>query len=174
MDEILASIRRVLKDQGGADATEELVLDETMRVIPVETVELSATEAPLAQAGADTQAIAPPHEVLATALTLENQPHCALVSGLEKDIDMEDNLQRPAGLIGEQVATEVASSVGSLLRSVTPDRSTQIGRPGLTLEDIVREEIKPILKGWLDTNLPGLVERVVRAEINRVMELAKD
>lgn len=174
MDEILASIRRVLKDQGDADAIEELVLDETMRVTPVETVELSATQPPASQAGLDTPAITPPHEALASALTLEHQPPSALGSGLEKDIDMEDNLQRPAGLIGDQVATEVASSVGSLLRSVTPDRSTQIGRPGLTLEEIVREEIKPILKAWLDTNLTGLVERVVRAEINRVMELAKD
>jgi cell pole-organizing protein PopZ len=37
-----------------------------------------------------------------------------------------------------------------------------------TLEDIVREMLRPMLKTWLDDNLPGLVERLVRAEIERV------
>jgi hypothetical protein len=37
-----------------------------------------------------------------------------------------------------------------------------------TLEDIVKEMMRPMLKDWLDENLPGLVERIVRAEIERV------
>ena len=37
-----------------------------------------------------------------------------------------------------------------------------------TLEDLVREMLKPMLKAWLDDNLPNLVERLVRAEIERV------
>ena len=37
-----------------------------------------------------------------------------------------------------------------------------------TLEDLVREMLRPLLKGWLDDNLPGMVERIVRAEIERV------
>jgi uncharacterized protein len=37
-----------------------------------------------------------------------------------------------------------------------------------TLEDLVREMLKPMLKAWLDENLPNLVERLVRAEIERV------
>jgi cell pole-organizing protein PopZ len=37
-----------------------------------------------------------------------------------------------------------------------------------TLEDLVREMLRPMLKNWLDDNLPGLVERLVRAEIERV------
>ena len=37
-----------------------------------------------------------------------------------------------------------------------------------TLEDLVTEMMRPMLKAWLDDNLPGLVERVVRAEIERV------
>jgi hypothetical protein len=37
-----------------------------------------------------------------------------------------------------------------------------------TLEDLVREMLRPMLKTWLDDNLPGLVERMVRAEIERV------
>ena len=36
------------------------------------------------------------------------------------------------------------------------------------LEDLVREMLRPMLKAWLDDNLPGMVERMVRAEIERV------
>jgi len=44
-----------------------------------------------------------------------------------------------------------------------------VHRGGPTLEDIVREEIRPMLKAWLDQNLPPLVERLVAAEIERVI-----
>ena len=37
-----------------------------------------------------------------------------------------------------------------------------------TLEDLVREMLQPLLKSWLDDNLPGMVERIVKAEIERV------
>jgi cell pole-organizing protein PopZ len=42
-------------------------------------------------------------------------------------------------------------------------------RGGPTIEEIVREEIRPALKQWLDANLPPMVERLVRAEIERVV-----
>ena len=42
-------------------------------------------------------------------------------------------------------------------------------RGGPTIEDLVREEIRPLLKEWLDAHLPPLVERLVRAEIERVV-----
>ena len=37
-----------------------------------------------------------------------------------------------------------------------------------TLEDLVRDMLRPMLKSWLDDNLPSVVERLVRAEIERV------
>jgi cell pole-organizing protein PopZ len=37
-----------------------------------------------------------------------------------------------------------------------------------TIEDLVKEMLRPMLKNWLDDNLPGLVERIVRTEIERV------
>jgi uncharacterized protein len=37
-----------------------------------------------------------------------------------------------------------------------------------TLEDVVRKTLRPMLKSWLDENLPSLVERMVEAEIERV------
>ena len=37
-----------------------------------------------------------------------------------------------------------------------------------TLEDLVQDMLRPMLKAWLDDNLPSMVERLVRAEIERV------
>ena len=37
------------------------------------------------------------------------------------------------------------------------------------VEELVRDELRPMLKTWLDTYLPPLVERLVRAEIERVV-----
>ena len=44
-----------------------------------------------------------------------------------------------------------------------------VHRGGPTIEDIVREEMRPMLKQWLDTHLQALVERQVRAEIERIV-----
>lgn len=43
-----------------------------------------------------------------------------------------------------------------------------LGDGARTIEDIVRELLRPMLKSWLDENLPGMVERMVRAEIERI------
>ncbi|TQF77159.1 DUF2497 domain-containing protein, partial [Elioraea sp. Yellowstone] len=45
---------------------------------------------------------------------------------------------------------------------------TLVGYANLTLEQMVREEIRPLLKAWLDENLPPLVERLVKAELERI------
>jgi cell pole-organizing protein PopZ len=39
---------------------------------------------------------------------------------------------------------------------------------GRTLEDVVRELLRPLLKQWLDDNLPGIVETAVQAEVERI------
>jgi cell pole-organizing protein PopZ len=55
----------------------------------------------------------------------------------------------------------VDTAFGSLAQSVLVNNAR-------TLEDLVRDMLRPMLKTWLDDNLPGLVERLVRAEIERV------
>lgn len=74
----------------------------------------------------------------------------------------------PPPLVAQEVAAAAATSVGSLVRTLT-ERTVQVRSGGLTVEDIVREELRPLLKSWLDANLPSLVERLVRAEIERVV-----
>jgi cell pole-organizing protein PopZ len=45
---------------------------------------------------------------------------------------------------------------------------TPIGNGSRTIEDLVRELLRPMLRTWLDEHLPGMVERMVRAEIERL------
>ena len=42
------------------------------------------------------------------------------------------------------------------------------GGDGKTIEDLVKEMLEPLLRQWLDANLPGIVERLVQEEIERV------
>lgn len=53
-------------------------------------------------------------------------------------------------------------------------RKTAIDHNGITLEDIVRGEIKPLLRVWLDKNLPVVIERLVREELERVSKRVLD
>ena len=66
-------------------------------------------------------------------------------------------------LVGAPAATAAAGAFDALaenLRVASAD--------GLTLEGIVREMMRPMLKEWLDTNLPRVVEEKVEAEIERI------
>jgi cell pole-organizing protein PopZ len=71
-------------------------------------------------------------------------------------------------LVAPEAAAAAASSVSSLMRTLA-QRNLQVHGGGPTIEDIVREELRPLLKAWLDANLPSLVERLVRTEIERVV-----
>jgi cell pole-organizing protein PopZ len=64
-------------------------------------------------------------------------------------------------LISSSTSAAVDSAFNSLAHTVLVQNAR-------TLEDLVREMLRPMLKSWLDDNLPGLVERLVRAEIERV------
>ncbi len=74
----------------------------------------------------------------------------------------------PSTLVAPEAAAAAASSVESLVRTLA-ERTMRVHSGGPTIEDIVREELRPMLKTWLDANLPPLVERLVRAEIERVV-----
>ena len=64
-------------------------------------------------------------------------------------------------LLGQEPGAAVASAFSSLAHTILQQNAR-------TLDDLVEEMLRPMLKGWLDDNLPGIVERLVRAEIERV------
>ena len=71
-------------------------------------------------------------------------------------------------IIAPEAAQAAASSMTQLMRSIAQDRMAAVSRGGPTLDELVREELRPLLKNWLDAHLPPLVERLVRAELERV------
>jgi len=75
-------------------------------------------------------------------------------------------------LASNEATSQAAGSIGNLVRALTTDRSAQVSSSGPTIADIVREEMRPMLKTWLDNNLAPMVERLVRAEIDRVIARA--
>ena len=65
------------------------------------------------------------------------------------------------GLVSAATTAAVDSAFNTLAQTVPAQN-------GRTLEDLVKEMLRPQLKTWLDDNLPDMVERLVRAEIERV------
>ncbi len=64
-------------------------------------------------------------------------------------------------LISQHTSAAVSSAFGALGHQM-------LGGDSRTIDELVREMLRPMLKSWLDDNLPSLVERLVRAEIDRV------
>ena len=178
MDDILASIRRILNEDektAKSPPSEVLMLDPSMIVedgghddhrAPTETSKTTAS------ASADETNLHPgAEEKLAVATTEEPL----------RELGVNPEAPSPAGpgagdaarpdspLVAPAAAAAAAHSVGSLVRTLAAERSALVTRGGLTIEDLVREEVRPVLKEWLDTHLPPLVERMVRAELERVV-----
>ena len=153
MDDILASIRRILSEDEAADAASGraheaaepgvLLLDPEMMV---HEPELPAAAEPM-----------PMPESVHVGAALSEPAAEAPVAG-------------PASLVDTATHAAATSSVGQLVRTLNTARSTAVHRGGPTLEDMVRDEMRPLLKEWLDANLPALVERLVQAEIERVIK----
>ena len=71
---------------------------------------------------------------------------------------LENSVER---LLSDQANATVASAFQALNQSVAlPD--------GDVIESLTRDLLRPMLKQWLDDNLPVMVEKLVRAEIERV------
>ncbi|MBV9782568.1 MAG: DUF2497 domain-containing protein [Acidisphaera sp.] len=158
MEDILASIRRILSDEQPTPSPpprqlppedDVLVLDASM-MVPEASQPPSPAEARHAEPDSPEPQPSPEPPV--------NGPQG----------------EHEAGLVGAGVAESAASSIKNLVRTVASERVTPVYRGGPTIEDIVREEIRPLLKEWLDRHLPPLVERLVRAEIERVVSRAAE
>jgi cell pole-organizing protein PopZ len=165
MEDILASIRRILSD-------DEAEQTSTSTQPPAETPPMAAPSPHLG--------VPPPPkpDVLALdARMIVEEPRTLPPPQLNAPAPSPTSAPsgdppaapKPA-LVAPEAAAAAASSVGNLLRTLVAERDqVAVFRGGPTIEDLVREELRPLLKQWLDDQLPLLVERLVRAEIERVV-----
>ena len=85
----------------------------------------------------------------------------------EDDIlELDDPISEGEGLVSEDAA---AASRQSLAALTAMRERGELAAPGDgPLEAVVREMLKPMLKDWLDLNLPDIVEELVTREIARI------
>jgi uncharacterized protein len=85
-------------------------------------------------------------------------------------IDAVEESDAPAPLLAEETVHSISDSLAALAMLSQPPAAPQIVRSGETsLEGLTRELLRPALAEWLDTNLPPLVEKLVAAEIARIV-----
>ena len=103
-------------------------------------------------------------------------PPAASFNKIEPEDDIEFSESRNRQPVREAASFESAptrpmlshSTVSAVESAFNSLANTVLSNNARTLEDLVKEMLRPMLKSWLDDNLPGLVERIVKAEIERV------
>ena len=154
MEDILASIRRILnEDETNAPAGTDSPLAIPPAPPPRDTKDDVLLLDPSMMVGAEPAPSKPaPQRQLAPQLP--TQPAVQSASGV---------------LVAPEAAASATAAVSALVQALVAERTTPVHRTGPTIEDLVREELRPMLKAWLDQHLPPLVERLVRIEIERVV-----
>jgi cell pole-organizing protein PopZ len=219
MEEILASIRRIIADDEAKPAAEKPAAPAAAPAKPEKPV--AAAPAPALAPPAAAKPAPPPPAKPAPAAPNSQDDIDALLNGLDEATSVEEI--RPAPLpeaevfeLTDEMAvvtppppqpsfqkvepeddlefTEAAkatprqptfepppfesaapqaqilsrSTVSAVESAFNTLAHTVLSNNARTLEDLVKEMLRPMLKSWLDDNLPGLVERIVKAEIERV------
>jgi uncharacterized protein len=103
----------------------------------------------------------------------DREPHHLTLDGAEEPAA---TAEPEPGLLDDRLISQraAAASLAAMSELVTRRHrepkieSLPMGQANQTLEDITRELLRPILKSWLDDNLPQIVERIVREEIGRL------
>jgi cell pole-organizing protein PopZ len=174
MEEIIASISRIITDEKTSvepvrpipgekseilELTEVVDEDGSVRRVASEASSSerrpagSATAVDTAAANATAQSGGPGHP--------------------RPETEVEPKLELGRGRILSSATSGAAAAafaqLGALPRERRREGELPLGGADRTLEDIVRDMLRPLLQTWLDENLPRLVERLVREEIARVV-----
>jgi cell pole-organizing protein PopZ len=172
MEEILASIRRIIAEDGDAAPADSApaVVAAPAPARPVEPpideilelTEVVEDDGSVVRFGSRPAEPEPPPRPPIAAFDFDDEPPPPPPPRSE-----------PADrLVSDATA---AASVAALSHLVARGQRDElpIGAPGRTLEDMIRELIRPMLKDWLDDNLPYVVERIVKEEIARLVRDAQ-
>lgn len=154
MEEILASIRRIISEEEQAPAAPEEVLDLTQAAEPAAVVEDDIVFDEPEPEPAPAFVAEPPAPAPQPAPVMRAAP--PTVEAVADTIISPPTVSAAAGAMSRLA--------GSLRIAETPNQ---------TVEGVVRELLKPMLREWLDQNLPAIVEARVEAELERIARLAR-
>jgi uncharacterized protein len=178
MDDILASIRRILADD--AAAAHGPAAEPARAGLPADPPEDDFAPAP---EPAERSAAPSDEDFSAAGSAYSDAPasgpsadvfeqRAAAAAG---DIFMLSPEMRAGGhkLVSEQAAEDSTDVLSQLARAILDRRDMAVSTRDVTLEGIVREMLRPLLREWLDRNLPYLIERLVRKEIDLMVNRAE-
>ncbi|HEX2753588.1 MAG TPA: DUF2497 domain-containing protein [Alphaproteobacteria bacterium] len=190
IEEILESIRQIISDDGETPA----VKDETTIAAKAtddapSDLDLSQKKAPADKPGniekpAETNESAGKildltekveEEVDHTRVDMSYDPDPPLDIMLEDTPLTDDEPLDDDSLLSETTADAATAAMAKLLASnvaVERDEPVRVGR--VTLEDIARDLMRPLIKTWLDQNLPRVIEKVVAKEMEKLARRARD
>ncbi|MDA0703525.1 MAG: DUF2497 domain-containing protein [Proteobacteria bacterium] len=104
-----------------------------------------------------------------TPFAIETQP-----AGDDDGDDDRDIITDRAASAASQALAELAGALGDNRPRPDSGAALPLGGSNRTVEDLVREMLRPMLREWLDANLPDLVQRLVRKEIKEMVRRAED
>ena len=195
IEEILDSIRQIIsEDEEEQDDLDDLDEPEEEAVAPEPKMPPAPEPPELPELMEEPE---PEEDIFDLTDKIEDEPEEAeLEPEPEEDIasmevDLVDSFDEPEEVELEPqvvpdppVQEKYESDTDSILTSAAENaafdamsalvRKTAVEHNGITLEDIVRAELKPLLRAWLDRNLPIVIERLVREELERVSKRALD
>jgi cell pole-organizing protein PopZ len=188
MDDILASIRKIISDdearaQVSGSATtpvaanapvgakqEDVLLLTDLLEEPTEEPLPVPEPTPLPPPRIDpVSASEMPQPTVAAIAPIEPQPVITPVDPVEAPVKQPNDILIEPGAAG--VAASAFDRLSQAVQESVPTPAAHEAGPavgGRNLEDIVKEMLRPMLKEWLDKNLPPMVERYVEREIVRL------
>ena len=182
MEEILASIRRIIADdesKGGAEPPPArpaaAAAPPASPQRPEQDVDamLSHIDAPPRNQDASDEGVADVLELTESMAAHASQPPPVFRTvESQPDVFFSEEPPEPPPMPPRLPALDTPLMSSSTSEAVDAAFNrlahTVLSHNARTLEDLVKDMLRPMVKAWLDDNLPGLVERLVRAEIERV------
>jgi cell pole-organizing protein PopZ len=180
MEDILASIRRILSEDGEGKqaAAADEVADRRSAFgadmppdMPIETAEVEEARMMAEDDRKRSEEFKEPSETAAKAVRVADDDKVS-------EIELADVLDLTPDMRAEPVLSPPTSAASSdalaqLAKAILDRRDVAIGSRTITLEGMVREMLRPMLKEWLDRNLPYLIERLVKKEIDLMVNRAE-
>lgn len=178
IEEILDSIRQIISDDDD-DGMEEAADD-----VPVEPESAPAPEPEepedfieLTEKLEEEPVARPKPEPVAEP---EPEPEEPEPEPIEVDMQEAEPMDNPMPRARKQAADDFDSVLTNTAETAAYEgfaeiaKKTAIEHNGVTVEEIVRTELRPLLRDWLDKHLPSIIERLVQDELERVAKRALD